>query len=164
MLRYAPSLQQDDHKPVASVPYLAEQFATGRLTWWPEIGIGYYPVEAGLEPYNRTYFERYRAQAEMDIGRALMKARFHFVERHYTGTLVDVGIGSGAFVELRNQNARMTYGYDVNPFGVRWLAERKLFLDPYAVLVDAMEAVSSGVSSGVAITVLVVAWRRCTTH
>ena len=26
-------------------------FSRRRLTWWPQIGIGWYPVEAGIEPF-----------------------------------------------------------------------------------------------------------------
>jgi methyltransferase family protein len=66
-----------------------------------------------------------------------MQARVNFVEQHYRGTLVDVGIGSGAFVELR-RSRRTTYGYDVNPAGIRWLKKRMLFIDPYLVAVDAV--------------------------
>lgn len=67
-----------------------------------------------------------------------MQARFNFVERHYRGTLVDVGIGSGAFVELRQARRRTTYGYDVNPAGLAWLEERALLVDPHLVSFDAM--------------------------
>lgn len=61
----------------------------------------------------------------------MMTARCDFVERHFRGTLCDVGIGCGAFVDLRRRRLRTTYGYDVNPAGVRWLDERMLFADPY---------------------------------
>ena len=33
----------------ADLPLVA-QFSKRRLTWWPEIGIGWYPVEVGIEP------------------------------------------------------------------------------------------------------------------
>jgi len=45
--------------------------------------------------------------------------------------LIDVGIGSGAFIERRRADRRITYGYDVNPAGIEWLEQRKLFFDPY---------------------------------
>ena len=67
-----------------------------------------------------------------------MRARFNFVEQHYRGTLIDVGIGSGAFIELRHERRRTTYGYDVNPAGLRWLEQRALLVDPYLVSFDAM--------------------------
>jgi len=112
--------------------------AERRLTWWPEIGVGWYPVTSGIEPYNHAYFERFAQQADTDIGRALMRARCDFVERHFDGALIDVGIGSGAFIEARIARRKMTYGYDVNPAGIQWLEQRQLFVDPYLVPFDAM--------------------------
>jgi Methyltransferase domain len=67
-----------------------------------------------------------------------MQARCDFVEQHYRGTLIDVGIGSGAFIEARRQRERTTYGYDINPAGVNWLTERMLLVDPYLVPFGAM--------------------------
>lgn len=112
-------------------------FSRRRLTWWPEIGIGWYPVEAGIEPYDAEYFARFDRDAQTPIGRALMMARCDFVDRHYQGMLVDVGIGSGAFIERRSHE-QTTWGYDVNPAGIKWLEERKLFADPYRAPFDAM--------------------------
>jgi hypothetical protein len=112
-------------------------FSRRRLTWWPQIGIGWYPVEAGIEPYDQEYFDRFDRDAHTPIGRALMSARCDFVDRHYQGALVDVGIGSGAFIERRAER-RQTWGYDVNPAGIKWLEERKLFVDPYRTPFDAM--------------------------
>jgi hypothetical protein len=67
-----------------------------------------------------------------------MQARFDFVERHYKGRLVDIGIGSGAFIELRRARKRMTWGYDVSRAGIKWLDDRALLVDPYLVSFEAM--------------------------
>lgn len=87
-------------------------------------GIGYYPVQH--TPYDFAYFSKYRAYAETPLGYALNRARLETVERHWSGPLVDVGIGCGQFVESRS----LTWGYDVNPIAVEWLASRALFCDP----------------------------------
>src|SRR5262245_66683282 len=137
MHEHASQLRQADRRSAGPILSLAAQFARGRLTWWPELGIGCYPVEAGLAPYDRDYFERFDQQARTELGRALMQARFNFVEQHYRGTLIDVGIGSGAFVELRQNRRRPTYGYDVNPAGIEWLQQRMLLVDPHLVAFDA---------------------------
>jgi hypothetical protein len=113
-------------------------FSRRRLTWWPQIGIGWYPVEAGNEPYDQEYFDRFDRDAHTPLGRALMMARIDFVDQHYRGPLVDVGIGSGAFIERYLAEGRSIYGHDVNPAGIRWLEERKLRIDPYRVQVPAM--------------------------
>lgn len=115
--------------------------AARRLTWWPELGIGFYPVEAGAEPYDADYFERYQRQADTPIGRALMQARVDFVNRHFAGAVLDVGIGSGAFIDRRNaasDGRPNTFGFDVNPVAVDWLKGRSLWLDPYRGQVPAV--------------------------
>lgn len=109
------------------------QILSDELIWWPKLGVGYYPVAAGTEPYNATYFERFTAQADSAIGRALMRARVNFVARHYRGALTDVGIGSGAFIEARSRTKQPTYGWDVNPAALAWLDERKIVADPYVI-------------------------------
>src|SRR5262245_48915026 len=138
MHEYVARLRQEDRGPCGTILPLVGQLSRGRLMWWPEIGIGFYPVEAGHAPYDQDYFDRFDRQARTDLGRALMQARFNFVEQHYRGTLIDVGIGSGAFIELRQGRRRQTYGYDVNPAGIEWLEERKLFVDPHLVAFDAI--------------------------
>jgi hypothetical protein len=68
-----------------------------------------------------------------------MAARVDFVAQHYQGPLIDIGIGSGAFVEARRhaRPMRPTFGYDVNPVGIAWLQQRRLFADPYAAPFEA---------------------------
>lgn len=117
------------HSPISTVD---------GLTWNPS-GIGYcQPSVYSRLIYDQAYFDAFDRNARTDLGRALMHARCNFVEQHYRGVLIDVGIGSGAFIELRQRRRRPTYGYDINPAGIRWLEQRKLFIDPYLVAFDAM--------------------------
>jgi hypothetical protein len=60
-----------------------------------------------------------------------MQARVALVERHYQGPLIDIGIGSGAFIDARRWHG-LSFGYDVNPCGIEWLQARRLYADPYA--------------------------------
>jgi hypothetical protein len=128
-------LQQDPRGCDGPVLPLVEQFAGRRLlTWWPELGVGYYPVDA--TPYDQAYFDNFARNADTDLGRSLMAARCEFVEQHFRGaSLIDVGIGSGAFIDLRQQK---TFGYDVSPAGRKWLEDRGLLIDPYVVPFQAM--------------------------
>lgn len=106
---------------------------------WNQSGVGYYQPSANSRLiYNQSYFDAFDRKAHSEIGRSLMRARANFVEQHYRGMLIDVGIGSGAFIALRQSRRRPTYGYDINPAGIRWLEERMLFVDPYLVKFDAM--------------------------
>lgn len=113
-------------------------FASRRLTWWEELGVGYYPVETGTKPYDGAYFDRYKEQANSAIGKLLMASRVNFVNLHIQRwePLLDVGIGSGAFIEERNAQCPeasipVTRGFDINPKGRDWLDERGLWQNPY---------------------------------
>lgn len=97
------------------------------FVWLPEIGMGHFPVMPDNRPYDAAYFEKYQALADTEVGRDLTRARIQLVARHYQGALLDVGIGSGQFVESRNN----TCGYDVNPTGIEWLERRGLWADLY---------------------------------
>ena len=120
---------------------MVEQFSAGRLTWWPQLGLGHYPVAAGVEPYDQEYFDRFARDAATPLGLSLMQGRVNFVDQHYQGMLVDVGIGSGAFIEQREgskdwdySNCHLnpvTYGYDVNPAGIKWLEDNERSWDVY---------------------------------
>lgn len=147
MHQNGPLLPQGYPRPLAAVypfrpeswPPLAEHLSAERLTWWPEIGVGYYPVTADpAKVYDQFYFDRFAQQADSDIGHALMQFRFELVSQYCRDGLVDVGIGSGAFVELRNLRGQPTYGYDVNAAGVKWLRDHGLFLNPYLIEVPAI--------------------------
>jgi len=102
------------------------------LVWYPEHGMGYSPVPA--RTYSGDYFADYVAKAATPMGEALTRARVELVARHWPGSLVDVGVGSGQFVTTRLD----TSGYDVNPVAVRWLKERSLYSDMYAQLYPAL--------------------------
>jgi len=136
MHQYAPRLQQDHRQLARSVAQLlsTSRFERYGKFFWYDIGVGWYPVSVGIKPYDRAYFERYQRQADSVIGRALMQSRVEFVARHYDGFLCDVGIGSGAFIELRGNAC----GYDVCPSGIEWLRIRNLLIDPYRVPLPAI--------------------------
>jgi Methyltransferase domain len=69
-----------------------------------------------------------------------MRQRADFVNEHIRREiLIDVGIGSGAFIERRNAAVpHSTFGYDINPAGVAWLNRRGLWFNPYHTAVPAM--------------------------
>jgi Methyltransferase domain len=98
------------------------------LVWSDELGYGCYPVKE--TPYDRSYFEKYVGYSRTARGVALTDARVELVRRHVgEEPVVDIGIGSGDFIEKRG--TRITSGYDVNPEAIRWLLERGLWCDPY---------------------------------
>jgi hypothetical protein len=104
---------------------IINKFSESELRWLPEIGIGYYPVKS--TPYNAEYFERYMQMKNTPIGVALNQARVDLVNRYVSGSVLDIGIGNGAFVES-GDNIR---GYDINPVAVKWLVDRRKYLHPF---------------------------------
>ena len=110
---------------------LAETLTQKALTWWPELGMGWYPVTES--PYDAAYFAKYCLMDQTNAGQALTEARIDLVRRHYRGECCDVGIGGGRFVV--ESGAR---GFDINPDAVAWLTGRGLFSDPYHVAFDAL--------------------------
>jgi hypothetical protein len=114
------------------LPTLFSEFAAARLTWWPEIGVGYLPICAGVS-YDDAYFQHYVEVSATTLGFAINAERVRFVERHWRGNLTDVGIGSGAFITARNavHHKTATWGFDVNPAGDQWLQMRALKRNPY---------------------------------
>ncbi len=107
----------------------------GRLTWFDAYGCGYYPIKQSEAPYDEAYFARYAGMANTEMGQALNVTRARMVERWWQGDLVDIGIGSGSFIEHRPD----TWGYDVNPTAVLWLRRNKRWWNPR---VDPCPAVS----------------------
>ncbi|KAA5949406.1 class I SAM-dependent methyltransferase [Pantoea sp. Bo_2] len=104
------------------------------LIWLPEHGIGKYPVEISDHPYDYSYFDKYKSMAGTKIGKALNLARVEMVKRHWRGIVVDIGIGSGSFIELYGN----ALGFDINPAGVSWLKDRGVWADLYTETYEAL--------------------------
>lgn len=83
--------------------------------------------------YDEAYYRKCANKDESAIADLLNSIRIEFVARHYAGTVLDVGIGSGEFLRLRGQ----TFGFDVNPVAIEWLKRRDLWsehLDHFGAL------------------------------
>lgn len=119
---------------LASLADGTREVEPGCLTWWDEQGFGYYPVDPNDAPYDATYFARYRAMATTLMSLELNEVRTRMVERWWTGDLVDVGIGDGAFIEHRTVLCELgdpqNWGYDVNPAAIEWLQHNKRWWNP----------------------------------
>lgn len=102
--------------------------ARDQLVWLPELGMGRLKVVDA--PYDAEYFEKYERYAATEMGRAITRARVGLVDAYTRGTVVDIGIGCGSFIEGRGR--LNTWGFDINPEGVRWLKDSACYLDPYA--------------------------------
>lgn len=100
------------------------------LVWDDEKGYGYFPVDKYLEvhkqadPYDQAYFKKYEGYAATELGRKITDFRLKTVNKLTNGLVVDIGIGSGQFVEERNRLGKPTHGHDINPLGIKWLQEK----------------------------------------
>jgi hypothetical protein len=103
------------------------------LEWHSSLGFGFYPVPPS-EVYDADYFKKYQAYTDTPMGHALTQARVDLVERHYPGSVVDIGIGAGDFVQAMSG----AFGYDVNPAGIEWLKSQNAWCNPYETPVSAI--------------------------
>lgn len=106
------------------------------LLWMPELGIGYVPeADDGKFEYGKEYFEEYERRADTEMGKKITEARWDFCGEDVLRdgeVLVDFGCGSGQFLAHRpDLLGKKTFGYDVNPYSLRWLYERDAQLNPF---------------------------------
>lgn len=101
--------------------------------WTWEDGIGFLPFGDNPVPYDQDYFKRYQALADTERGRLITQMRVDMVCRWTgrregpfakTAPILDIGIGSGAFVSAMRSKGWDCYGKDVNPYAIEWLLER----------------------------------------
>jgi hypothetical protein len=96
----------------------------GTLNWYPELGIGYLKTPA-LVPYDKEYWEKYWSYRGNEIGEKLTAGREALVKQYTPEAIIDVGIGSGEFVEKLN-----CWGHDINTFAIEWLKANGKYRDP----------------------------------
>jgi hypothetical protein len=103
------------------------------LSWNAETGIGFCAVMPnGI--YGKKYWDEYEARGRTTMGAELSAKRVELVEKYCKGqTILDIGIGAGHFISMRDRlvGPRLTAGYDVNLYAVKWLFERGLWRDPW---------------------------------
>lgn len=98
-----------------------------QLVWLAELGIGYYPVvDEGV--YDEAYFNKYVSYNDTPVGHALTDARAGLVSTYIDqqDLVVDVGIGSGQFLEGMLANGYNVKGTDVNEAALKWMFDRGL--------------------------------------
>jgi hypothetical protein len=91
------------------------------------------PVE-----YGKQYFENYVEREDTEIANRLNEHRTQLAAT-YCNCVLDIGIGSGEFIR---KSKIKTYGYDINPYGVEWLQERGLFVDPYKEIPEEIDGIT----------------------
>lgn len=105
------------------------------LRYCPQQGIMYQADMDVSVKYDQAYFDTYIHRKGSEIAQKLNKGRVTF-SHQFCKVLLDIGIGSGEFIE--NCSATM-YGFDINPVGIAWLRDRRIFLNPYIDRMDDVE-------------------------
>ncbi len=77
--------------------------------------------------YGESYWQNYINIEDTPTANLLNEFRSNIAEK-YADSILDMGIGSGAFLKALKSNK---YGYDVNPYAIEWLKEQKIYHDPY---------------------------------
>jgi hypothetical protein len=92
--------------------------------WRWENGIGYLPPKKPFS-YDEAYWEKYCQMAYTLQGQILLDLRCKMLERWIIDPsnvkLVDVGIGSGIFIETLRKRGWNAFGTDINPVALEWL-------------------------------------------
>ena len=94
-------------------------------------GIAYQEDMSKSVPYDDAYFDRYVGYEGSEIEQALNRCRLNLVAQARGMEVIDVGIGSGKFLQAAQAAGLKCSGYDVNPRAEAWLKERDLWLDIY---------------------------------
>jgi hypothetical protein len=84
--------------------------------------------------YDEDYIQHYRDLDGTEISERLNQGRIDFVAKHYSGQMLDVGIGSGEFIRKRGQ----CKGFDINQHALTWLLKENC----YSEHVERFDAVS----------------------
>jgi hypothetical protein len=112
----------------AAVDKFIEKFPSqddGDLILCPYHGAAYQKDRNHIIKYDDSYFNKCASYEDSQIALDINRGRIDFVEKHYRGDLLDIGIGCGEFIKKRPN----TYGYDVNPAAIQWLLEQGIFRD-----------------------------------
>lgn len=88
-------------------------------------------MRRGRIHYGVEYFEQFKSYAGSPIERALNGGRCGMLERNlpHGAKVLDVGIGSGAFVQASRSVGFDCKGFDINPVAVEWLKAEGLYAD-----------------------------------
>lgn len=107
------------------------------LTAWPDgdlmltaNGVAYQADMAVAVDYDEAYWSKCAAYEGTPIGDAIVAGRVAFVRRHHAGPLLDIGIGSGAFIRAYGPEAS---GFDINPRALAWLREAERYSEDFAL-------------------------------
>ncbi len=108
------------------------------LNYCEEQGIMYQRDTSVSVEYAEDYYNKYVSYEGSDIANKLNTFRIGLTEKYCNGPLIDIGIGSGEFI---NNSNMIVFGYDINEVAISYLKDIDLFRDPYMSL-DGIEGLT----------------------
>lgn len=102
-----------------------EKLINKGLVWFPEKGMGYFPVKK--THYDDKYFNEYVRMEHTEIGERLNEFRAGLVNKYTKGLVLDIGIGCGTFMKRRGN----CLGFDICPKAIFHLRKTEQFFNPY---------------------------------
>jgi hypothetical protein len=92
----------------------------------PEIGVAWQIDRNKVIEYSDAYWKHYVDLEHTPTAIALNKYRCSLVEKYMSDQdlVLDVGIGCGEFIKKLRVRS---FGYDINPCGVKWLKDRGIY-------------------------------------
>lgn len=79
--------------------------------------------------YDKSYYDHYKNLEKYEICKNLNNERYKLVNYFKCKKIMDIGVGSGAFIQTCEKI--QCFGYDINTFSKSWLCEKNIFLNPY---------------------------------
>lgn len=110
-----------------SVIRIKPSFEFGSLNILNDLTIAYQRDMSISVDYNQDYFNKYISYEDTDISKKLNNFRTSITSK-YCNSVLDIGIGSGEFIK-KYQNK--IFGYDVNPYAIKILKQKNIYVDPY---------------------------------
>jgi len=92
-----------------------------------ERGVAYQRDMSKRVDYGLDYFNKCLSYEDQEIAIKINEGRIKLVNKYVKGKVLDVGIGSGEFIKKRPE----TFGFDINPEALQWLAENGLYSDQF---------------------------------
>jgi len=86
--------------------------------------------------YGKRYWNKIKRYEYTPISNAMHQFRIDLTKKYMNpaDVLIDIGIGCGEFIK-RHPYIKV-YGYDINPYAVKWLKENNIYKDIYEEIRD----------------------------